>query len=89
MWADYTNLNPQAERIYKLLTSNGETVLNDHIALRTFNHPRLGGIAAMAKHFIALGYEEKNDYIFPDYIFPNKKNFFLYTFFTYNLYLIG
>lgn len=66
MWTDYITLNPQAEKIHKLLTSNGETVLNDHIALRTFNHPRLGGIQAMAKHFINLGYEEKSDYIFKE-----------------------
>ncbi|XGC79660.1 DUF1338 domain-containing protein [Bdellovibrio bacteriovorus] len=63
MWVDYCQLNPAAKRIYDLFVAKGETVLNDHIALRTFNHPRLG-IESLAKHFKKLGYVEKNDYIF-------------------------
>ncbi|UOF01686.1 DUF1338 domain-containing protein [Bdellovibrio reynosensis] len=63
MWVDYCQLNPAAKRIYDLFVAKGETVLNDHIALRTFNHPRLG-IESLAKHFKKLGYVEKNDYVF-------------------------
>lgn len=63
MWVDYCQLNPAAKRIYDLFVAKGETVLNDHIALRTFNHPRLG-IESLAKHFKKLGYVEKNDYTF-------------------------
>lgn len=63
MWVDYCQLNPAAKRIHDLLAAKGETVLNDHIALRTFNHPRLG-IESLAKHFKKLGYVEKNDYTF-------------------------
>ncbi|MFP5519511.1 MAG: DUF1338 domain-containing protein [Bdellovibrionia bacterium] len=63
MWTDYCTLNPAAKRIYDLLRAEGETVLNDHIALRTFNHPHLG-IESLASYFKQLGYVEKNDYHF-------------------------
>lgn len=63
MWNDYCQLNPAAKKIHDLFIKNGETVLNDHIALRTFKHPRLG-IASMAKVFESSGYREINDYHF-------------------------
>lgn len=63
MWTDYCDLNPAAKRIYDLFRSEGETVLNDHIALRTFNHPRLG-LESLAKVFKKHGYLEKGDYVF-------------------------
>ncbi|MGZ5280112.1 MAG: 2-oxoadipate dioxygenase/decarboxylase family protein [Pseudobdellovibrionaceae bacterium] len=65
MWVDYCDLNPSAHRIYELFTQAGETVLNDHIALRTFNHPRLG-IKSLAKVFEAHGFEAKNEYSFKE-----------------------
>lgn len=68
MWVDYCQLNPAAKRIYDLFTAEGETVLNDHIALRTFNHPRLG-IKSLAKQFLKLGYVEAAQ----EYIFTEKK----------------
>src|SRR6476619_3578728 len=39
LWKDYSALNPQAGRIHALLEARGETILNDHIAFRTFAHP--------------------------------------------------
>lgn len=63
MWKDYCQLNPAAKKIYDLFTNEGETVLNDHIALRTFNHPRLG-LKTMARTFEKLGYEAKGEYHF-------------------------
>lgn len=63
MWVDYCKLNPDAKKIYDILTNEGETVVNDHIALRTFNHPRLG-IESLAHHFKKYGYEEKGEYNF-------------------------
>lgn len=65
MWIDYCAFNPQAERIFKLLSAQGELVLNDHIALRTFNHPRLG-IKSLAQHFTKFGYKEKGEYFFKE-----------------------
>jgi hypothetical protein len=65
MWVDYCDLNPSARRIFELFTEAGETVLNDHIALRTFNHPKLG-IKSLAKVFEKYGYEAKNEYFFKE-----------------------
>lgn len=63
MWGDYCQLNPEARRVYDLLTSEGEKVLNDHIALRTFDHPRLG-IESLARVFKEHGYEARGEYTF-------------------------
>ncbi len=63
MWADYIILNPHAQKIVNLLESEGEAVLNDHIALRTFNDPRVS-IDIIAKPFLESGYVEAGDYHF-------------------------
>lgn len=63
MWVDYCALNPVAKKIHDTFTAEGERVINDHIALRTFRHPRLG-IESMAKTFKDLGYREVQDYHF-------------------------
>jgi hypothetical protein len=65
LWEDYTQLNSQALRIYGLLQGRGENIVNDHIALRTFQHPKVG-IDVLAKPFLLLGYEAKDDYQFTD-----------------------
>ena len=65
MWQDYTALNPQAQKIVDLLESKGEKVVNDHIALRTFDHPRVN-VDVLAKPFIQSGYKEAGDYIFEE-----------------------
>jgi hypothetical protein len=65
MWNDYISINPLAQKISDLLTSQGETILNDHIALRTFNHPRVA-IDVMAKPFLEAGYKYAGDYHFPE-----------------------
>lgn len=65
MWKDYVDLNPAAGRIHALLTSRKEDVLNDHIALRTYNHPRLG-ISQLAKVFEDFGYSAKGEYHFKE-----------------------
>lgn len=63
MWKDYVDLNPQAQKIVNLIEERGDKVVNDHIALRTFDHPRLG-IDVLAKPFIDAGYVEAGDYHF-------------------------
>lgn len=63
IWAQYVELNPEALKIHKLLNSKGDEVLNDHVAYRTLNHPKLG-IESLAKFFKKLGYEEKGEYHF-------------------------
>ena len=65
MWEDYTAMNPQVLRIYQLFQEQGETVQNDHIALRTFNHPKVT-IDVLAKPFVDSGYAYRQDYHFPE-----------------------
>lgn len=65
MWVDYTAINPLAQKIFDTLTLEGEVLTNDHIALRTFNHPRVS-VDVLARPFLAWGYTEKGDYQFTE-----------------------
>lgn len=65
LWHDYTRVNPQAERIHGLIAARGDRIVNDHIAFRTFEHPKLG-IDASARVFEALGYSARDEYDFPE-----------------------
>ncbi|OGT29865.1 MAG: succinyldiaminopimelate aminotransferase [Gammaproteobacteria bacterium RIFCSPHIGHO2_12_FULL_35_23] len=64
LWKQYSSEISEAREIYKLFTEQGEKVINDHIALRTFNDPRVN-TEFLAKPFIAVGYVEKGHYDFP------------------------
>jgi len=68
MWSDYVQINPQAQKIFQLFTQAGETVINDHIALRTFKHPKLG-ISSLARTFVKFGYQQSEQ----EYFFTEKK----------------
>jgi len=65
LWQQYTAINPQAALIHDLLARRGERVVNDHIALRTFNTPKLG-IDALARVFEKNGYVRAGDYAFEE-----------------------
>lgn len=65
LWVDYSALNPQAPQVHRLLESRGETVINDHVAFRTFAHPGID-IPAMAAPFLAAGYQARGAYEFPE-----------------------
>ncbi|MFT4929883.1 MAG: hypothetical protein ACI8WB_006018 [Phenylobacterium sp.] len=62
MWQDYLKLNPDAQAIYTLF-SHQNTVVNDHIALRTFNLPAVN-INTLARPLLANGYVAAGDYQF-------------------------
>lgn len=64
LWSDYIGLNPQAQRIRQLLADRGDRVRNDHIALRTLRHPKLG-IDATARLFERHGYRACDEYDLP------------------------
>lgn len=64
LWNDYTKSNPHALEIYKLFLNQDEHVINDHIALRTFNDPRVN-VEKLAEFFLAYGYKECGQYDFP------------------------
>ena len=63
MWKDYVEINPLAQKISDLFIQEGEKIQNDHIALRTFNHPRVN-IDVMARPFIEAGYQYGGEYHF-------------------------
>jgi hypothetical protein len=65
LWRDYSALNPQAGRIHSLLEARGETIVNDHIAFRTFAYPGMD-IQAMAAPYLALGYRPGGEYVFKE-----------------------
>ncbi|MCG9679185.1 DUF1338 domain-containing protein [Vibrio sp. Isolate24] len=63
LWNDYIQrLCPSADKVHHLLQEN-EPLINDHIALRTFNVAPLG-IETLAKPFIDVGYKPCGDYEF-------------------------
>ncbi len=62
LWQQYLKVTPSAKNIHQFF-GNGETIINDHIAIRTFNLPKVN-LAVLAQHFIDVGYEEKGQYNF-------------------------
>ena len=62
LWQDYINMTPSADKIHQLL-SKGEPIINDHIALRTFNIAKVN-LSVLAKHFESIGYVACGDYNF-------------------------
>ena len=65
LWEDYTAQNPSVKKIHSLFTNEGEKVVNDHIAFRTFQDERVG-IDILAKPFLMNGYVEKGEYHFEE-----------------------
>jgi hypothetical protein len=63
LWSDYIRLNPSTKKVFDLFTAEGETVVNDHIAFRTFRHPAIG-VDKLSEIFLKNGYEFKGDYHF-------------------------
>ncbi len=63
MWRDYRAINPQADRIAALLAARGERIVNDHVALRTFDLPPVG-LEALARPFLERGYRYGGEYAF-------------------------
>lgn len=62
LWADYLNHAPSAGKIHQVL-GGGQPIVNDHIALRSFNTPELG-LDAMEPVFVTLGYRRAGEYAF-------------------------
>lgn len=63
-------MNPQAGAIHAALEKKGERVVNDHVAFRTFNLPRVS-IDVLAAPFLTLGYKTRG----PGYDFKAKRLF--------------
>lgn len=65
LWDNYTKLTPSAKQIHQVFQERGENIINDHIAFRTFNDPRVS-LDIIAAPFKALGYVEKGQYEFKE-----------------------
>lgn len=65
LWEQYVKLTPQAKSVHELLTSKGETIVNDHVAFRTYNLSPIG-LNTLAKFFLDLGYQFKGEYRFEE-----------------------
>jgi hypothetical protein len=63
LWEDYTLQNPEVKKVYELFVSEDEKIVNDHIAFRTFDDPRIN-IDVISDVFLKSGYEEKGQYVF-------------------------
>ncbi len=65
MWQNYLALTPDAKPIHDLFISqNNDIVINDHIALRTFNLDKVN-LEKIARPFLDAGYVAAGDYDFP------------------------
>jgi hypothetical protein len=63
LWKSYVAVAPEVESIRKLFAPQNTNIVNDHIALRTLQHPLLG-IEQLAAPFVALGYKIEGHYSF-------------------------
>lgn len=64
MWALYARINPSVVNVRDLMEQHeGGPVKNDHIALRTFNHPRVNR-HVLARSFLDSGYRAVEDLAF-------------------------
>jgi len=64
LWQNYLEVTPSADKIHTILgQQSGKDVINDHIALRTFNLDKIN-VDKLAAHFEAVGYKACGDYDF-------------------------
>lgn len=64
LWVQYSAENPSVKKIHALFEKQGERIVNDHVAFRTFNDPRVN-IDVLSKAFTTRGYREAGNYRFP------------------------
>jgi len=64
-WQEYLKKTPSAKQIFDELLGLGETVVNDHLALRTFSHPGIS-MRDLARYFEDQGMEVRGEYDFAE-----------------------
>lgn len=62
IWQQYLTVTPSADKIHQLL-GNGNDVINDHVAYRTFNLDKVN-LEKLASHLLTIGYTECGQYNF-------------------------
>ena len=66
MWNDYSKLNPHINQVLNLIkTKEPNEIINDHIALRTFNHKKLNR-HILSEYFLKNGYQAVEDLTFTE-----------------------
>ncbi|MCV2401841.1 DUF1338 domain-containing protein [Marinomonas sp. C2222] len=55
LWQNYIEVTPQAEQIQEMFKGNGEEVINDHVAFRTFAHSPVS-LAKLEPQLESMGY---------------------------------
>lgn len=66
LWNDYLAITPDAEAIHKEFKALGDdTIINDHIALRTFNEGSIN-LENIGKHLEQFGYYAAGEYHFEE-----------------------
>lgn len=72
LWNDYVAFNPQAKRVYDLILAHEQkhdasikALVNDHVALRTYNLDPIG-LDALGALFTKHGYVRKDQYLFKE-----------------------
>lgn len=63
LWQQYSVISPQAVDIHQLFENEGETIVNDHIAFRTFADSHMC-IDVLEDEILALGYRHLDSYQF-------------------------
>ncbi len=63
LWKQYAGENPHVGQIHNLFVSQGERVVNDHVAFRTFDDPRVH-MEVIARPFLDAGYQPAGEYFF-------------------------
>lgn len=64
LWDNYLAVTPSATDIHRILVgTQGGEIINDHIALRTFNLAPVN-LDKLAAHFLSLGYTQGGEYHF-------------------------
>jgi len=63
LWKQYAGENPHVGHIHNLFVNRGERVVNDHVAFRTFDDPRVN-IDVLARPFLDAGYQPAGEYYF-------------------------
>ena len=63
LWQKYLQLTPQAAKIRQLFVDQGNSIVNDHVAFRTFDVAPIS-IDELEHHLLGLGYKHYENYQF-------------------------
>ena len=63
LWKNYIEITPQAGKIHEIFSDRGETVINDHVAFRTFSDSPIS-LENLEPVLRNLGYKAFDSYVF-------------------------